>query len=99
MGCKHEGVGERKRRAAGGNAGGIGNEGDIGNEGKWRNAGGSFGAPIAPAIAALIVTGLEGTEAIAAGLAGKLGITVEMAATRAAALRLLERRSYAVVIL
>jgi hypothetical protein len=55
--------------------------------------------PVAPAIAALMVTGLEGTEAISAALAGKLGITVEMAATRAAALRLLERRSYAVVIL
>jgi hypothetical protein len=53
----------------------------------------------APAIEALMVTGLEGTEAIAADLADKLGITVEMAATRSAALRLLERRSYAVVIL
>ncbi|MGC2620081.1 MAG: hypothetical protein WA414_13640 [Acidobacteriaceae bacterium] len=55
--------------------------------------------PGAPRMAALMVTGLEGTEAIAAELAGKLGITVEMAGTRGAALRLLERRSYAVVIL
>jgi hypothetical protein len=54
--------------------------------------------PIAPAIAALMITRLEGTEAIAAELAGKVGITVEIAATRSAALRLLERRSYAVVI-
>ena len=52
-----------------------------------------------PKAAALMVTGLEGTETIAAELAGRMGITVEMAATRAAALRLLERRSYAVVIL
>jgi hypothetical protein len=54
---------------------------------------------VTPAIAALMVTGLEGTEAIAAELAGRLGITVEIAATRSTALRLLERRSYAVVIL
>jgi hypothetical protein len=38
-------------------------------------------------------------EEIGAKLAHKLGLTVEIAATRAQALRLLERRSYALVVL
>ncbi|MGB6872153.1 MAG: hypothetical protein WBD93_21240, partial [Acidobacteriaceae bacterium] len=48
---------------------------------------------------ALIVTGAEGVEEIAATVARKLGLTVEVAASRVAALRLLERRSYAIVVL
>lgn len=49
--------------------------------------------------AALIVTAIEGIEATAAALAERLFLTVEVAAGRAAALRLLERRGYAVVVL
>lgn len=49
--------------------------------------------------AALIVTGIEGIEATAAALAERLSLTVEVAAGRAAAMRLLERRAYAVVVL
>lgn len=49
--------------------------------------------------AALLVTATEGIEGTAAGLAAGLGITLDHAPTRAAALRLLERREYAVVIL
>jgi hypothetical protein len=48
---------------------------------------------------ALIITAADGVEEIAAALAQKLGLTVELAATRAGALRLLERRSYALVVL
>jgi hypothetical protein len=48
---------------------------------------------------ALIITAAEGVEEIAATLAKKLGLTVEVAGSRAAALRLLERRSYALVVL
>ena len=47
----------------------------------------------------LIITAAEGVEEIAAGLAQKLGLAVEVAGTRTAALRLLERRSYALVVL
>jgi hypothetical protein len=59
----------------------------------------------APAIAAsslpgtLIITAADGVEEIAATLAQKLGLSVEVVATRAGALRLLERRSYALVVL
>lgn len=49
--------------------------------------------------AALIVTTMEGIESTAAALAAQLKLTVEVAASRAAALRLLLRRSYQVVIL
>jgi hypothetical protein len=52
----------------------------------------------APA-AALIITAIEGIETTAAELAGKLRLTVEIAASRATALRLLARRGYAIVIL
>ena len=52
-----------------------------------------------PQAAALIVTAIEGIEATAAALAAKLGLTVEIASTRAAALRLLGRRGYAIVVL
>jgi hypothetical protein len=47
----------------------------------------------------LMVTPLEGVETAAAALAEKLGLAVEVASTRTAALRLLTRRSYAAVIL
>lgn len=47
----------------------------------------------------LMVTPLEGVEDTAAALAEKLGLAVEMASTRAAALRLLTRRTYAAVVL
>lgn len=49
--------------------------------------------------AALIVTTMEGIESTAAALAAQLKLTVEVAASRGAALRLLLRRSYQVVIL
>lgn len=49
--------------------------------------------------AALIVTDIEGIEAAAAGLAERLRLTVEIASTRSAALRLLGRRDYAIVVL
>lgn len=45
-----------------------------------------------------MVTALEEMDGAAAALAGKLGLAVEIASTRAAALRLLDRRSYSVVI-
>jgi hypothetical protein len=47
----------------------------------------------------LIVTPLDGANETAAALAGKLVLAVDVASTRAAALRLLNRRSYAAVIL
>ncbi|MGA8530078.1 MAG: hypothetical protein WB622_10210 [Acidobacteriaceae bacterium] len=50
-------------------------------------------------LGALIITAMDGVEEIAAALAQKLGLTVEVAASRAAGLRLLERRSYALVVL
>ena len=49
--------------------------------------------------AALIITAIEGIETTAAELAGKLKLTVEIAASRATALRLLARRGYSIVIL
>jgi hypothetical protein len=49
--------------------------------------------------AALIVTAMEGIENLAAELASRLRITVEVASSRAAALRLLARRGYALVVL
>jgi len=48
--------------------------------------------------AALIVTTNEGMEATAAELAGRLRLTVEVATSRAGALRLLGRRAYAIVV-
>ncbi|MGC2638073.1 MAG: hypothetical protein WA294_12900 [Acidobacteriaceae bacterium] len=50
-----------------------------------------------PAI--LIITAQESADKLAAGLASRLSMTVEIASTRAAALRLLDRRPFAVVIL
>jgi hypothetical protein len=47
----------------------------------------------------LMATPLEGVETTAAALAETLEVTVDVASTRSAALRLLGRRSYAVVIL
>lgn len=61
-----------------------------------KGAGPKHGA--APA-AALMVTRLDGMETAAAAIGGKLSILVEIASTRQTALRLLERRGYAVVIL
>jgi hypothetical protein len=55
------------------------------------------GLPAATRLAALIVTGLDGIESTAAELAGALQISCDVASTRAAALRLLDRRVYAVV--
>ena len=49
--------------------------------------------------AALIVTEIDGIEVAAAGLAQRLRLTVEIAATRSAALRLLGRRDYVIVVL
>lgn len=50
-------------------------------------------------IHALIITALEGIETTAAALAAHLQWTVEIASGRAAAMRLLQRRAYAVVVL
>lgn len=50
-------------------------------------------------IAILIITAQDSADTLAAGLASRLAMTVEIASTRAAALRLLERRPFAVVIL
>lgn len=49
--------------------------------------------------AVLIVTGVEDIDGTAAGIAGRLGLTVDVVATRTQALRLLERRAYVVVVL
>ena len=49
-------------------------------------------------VAALIVTAMDGIESQAAELAGRLHVTVEIASSRAAALRLLSRRGYAMVV-
>jgi hypothetical protein len=49
--------------------------------------------------AALIVTAVDGIESQAAEIAERLRITVEIASTRAAALRLLGRRSYTVIVI
>lgn len=49
--------------------------------------------------AALIITAIEGIETTAAALAAQLKATVEIAASRATALRLLARRSYSIVVL
>lgn len=54
-------------------------------------------APITEPI--LIITPLEGVENTAAVLAEKLGLAVEVVSTRAAALRLLNRRTYVAVVL
>jgi hypothetical protein len=58
---------------------------------------GNAAAP--PHGAALIVTAIEGIETRAAELASRLSLTVEVASSRATALRLLARRSYAIVVL
>lgn len=52
-----------------------------------------------PRQSALIVSSMDEIESTAALLAGHLNLSVEIAATRAAALRLLGRRRYAIVIL
>ncbi|MGA7887118.1 MAG: hypothetical protein WCA44_15355 [Acidobacteriaceae bacterium] len=54
--------------------------------------------PIQPG-AVLLVTAMDEMESAAAALAEKLGMSVEIASTRAGALRLLERRNYAAVVL
>jgi hypothetical protein len=51
-----------------------------------------------PQASALIITASEGIEATAAALAAQLQMTVEIASTRAAALRLLGRRGYSIVV-
>jgi len=60
---------------------------------------GSFPAVLSSPAGALVITAVDGVEEIAATLAQKLGLAVEVATTRAAALRLLERRNYALVVL
>jgi hypothetical protein len=56
--------------------------------------------PPSPApTAALIITAIEGIETTAAALAAQLKLTVEIAASRSTAVRLLLRRSYSVVVL
>lgn len=57
------------------------------------------GAGMAIPGAALIVTALEGIEATAAALATRLNLTIEIASTRNAACRLLDRRSWSIVVL
>lgn len=47
----------------------------------------------------LIVTMIDGIEVKAAEIAGHLGVAIEVAAGRAAALRLLERKPYSVIVL
>lgn len=49
--------------------------------------------------AVLLVTAMDEMERAGAALAEKLGMTVEITSTRAGALRLLERRNYAAVVL
>lgn len=49
--------------------------------------------------AVLIVTAMDAMESTAAALAARLGMPVEIASTRPAALRLLDRRNYAAVVL
>jgi|HubBroStandDraft_4_1064222.scaffolds.fasta_scaffold86079_2 hypothetical protein len=61
------------------------------------NGNGNPALPAQPA--ALIVTAIEGIEITAAALAAQLKLTVEIAASRAAAVRLLSRRGYAIVVL
>jgi hypothetical protein len=56
-------------------------------------------APASTQPAALIITASEGIETTAASLAGQLKLTVEIASSRATALRLLGRRGYAIVVL
>jgi hypothetical protein len=52
-----------------------------------------------PRATALIITAREGIEATAAAVATELKLTVEIASSRATALRLLGRRSYSIVVL
>jgi hypothetical protein len=61
----------------------------------------SAGAPNTPSSqpGALVVTGMDNIETTAAALARSLSLTVEVVFTRAAALRLLSRRAFAVIIL
>jgi hypothetical protein len=55
--------------------------------------------PALPRAAGLMITAIEGIEPTASALAADLAMTVEIAASRAAALRLLDRRQYAMVVL
>jgi hypothetical protein len=48
---------------------------------------------------ALIITAIEGIESTAAALAAQLKATVEIAGSRATALRLLARRTYSIVVM
>ena len=54
--------------------------------------------PAKTTAAALIVTPLDGIEGQAAQLAQRLHLTIEIASSRSAALRLLSRRGYAMVV-
>jgi signal transduction histidine kinase len=55
--------------------------------------------PAASQPAALIITASEGVETTGSALAGQLQMTIEIASSRATALRLLGRRGYAIVVL
>ena len=55
--------------------------------------------PARNALRILIVTPLDGIDAAAEPLGNRLGAKVERAATRSAALRMLERKSYSAVVL
>jgi len=55
--------------------------------------------PAASQPAALIITASEGVEATGSALAGQLKLTIEIASSRATALRLLGRKGYAIVVL
>jgi signal transduction histidine kinase len=60
----------------------------------------AYGNPPSPAQpAVLIVTAIEEIETTAAALAAQLKLTVEIAASRTAAVRLLTRRGYSIVVL
>ncbi|MGD0366802.1 MAG: hypothetical protein ABSA94_05055 [Acidobacteriaceae bacterium] len=61
------------------------------------NGNGNPASPAQPAV--LIVTAIEEIETTAAALATQLKVTVEIAASRAAAVRLLTRRGYSIVVL
>jgi signal transduction histidine kinase len=61
------------------------------------NSSGNVASPAQPA--ALIITTIEGIETTAAALAAQMKLTVEIAANRTAAVRLLGRRGYSIVVL
>jgi hypothetical protein len=59
----------------------------------------SAGRPAVSQPAALIITASEGVETTASSLAAQLQLTIEIASSRATALRLLGRKGYAIIVL